>query len=415
MNPRPLARLLLPALPLLFVAGCGKSEAQGPPQGPQGRPPVAVVTAVASTRDVPVYIDQIGAARASENVQIRPQASGRITKRYFDDGQTVKVGDRLFDIDPRPYQAALDSAKAQLAQNQAELRKANIDFTRSQKLIEKQAIGQQEFETDRTAYQTAQAKVQSAEAAIETAQVNLGYTEIRSPIDGRIGQRLVDAGNIVTANSGTALVEIRRFDPLYVDFTVPEAELDRVRRYRDEGGGSGATTRPATDPSTSPAADSTPLTVKVWLPDKPKKVVDGKLEFVDNAVAAQSGTVMLRATVPNADLYFWPGQFVQVRLVLRTIDGAVVVPEQAVQVGQDGKFLFVVKPDGTVAKADVTPGQRQGSDVVIEQGIEAGQRVVTEGQLMLSPGAKVKELNGPSTGPSTQPAAPDDEKLGLQG
>ncbi len=395
MKRTPPAALLLLAM---LAPGCGKKD-----EAPQGRPPVAVETATAVTRAVPVYIDQIGTARASESVQIRPQASGQITKRYFEDGQDVKAGDRLFDIDARPYKAALDSAKASLAQAEAQVAKAKIDFDRSTKLRKTDAIGQQEFENDRTAFQSQTAQVQAAQAAVETAEVDLGYTEIRSPIAGRIGQRLVDVGNIVTADSSTVMAEVRRFDPIYVDFTVPEDQIARVRDMRER-----ATTQPTTRATSQPATQPAGLTVQAWLPAQPDARRDGRLDFLNNSVGAQSGTVALRGTLPNADRHFWPGQFVQVRLILRTVPDAVLVPTDAVQVGQDGQFVFVVKDDQTVDKIPITPGQKQGSDTVVETGLTAGQTVVTQGQLMLSPGAKVKDLGNKA--PTTGPAATDSDK-----
>jgi membrane fusion protein, multidrug efflux system len=297
-----------------------------------------------------------------------PQVSGRITERRFQDGDNLKKGQLLFVIDPSPFQASLDSAKATLAQAEAALELAKVQFARDQELVDTRAISKQDYDTKKSTVDQSAAQVEAAKAAIETAQINLDYCYIHSPIDGRAGARLVDAGNIVQANT-TALLSIQRVDPIYAVFTVAESDLPAVQKQMTHN----------------------TLKALVRLPsDTEENARAGKVEFLDNSVQNATGTVNLRATLPNADRHFWPGQFVNVKLVLETEKGAVIVPNQAAQISQQGPFVFVIKSDNTAELRPVTLGQRQGNDVVIAKGLAAGEHVVLAGHLLVRPGGKVQ-------------------------
>ncbi|MBZ5661666.1 MAG: efflux RND transporter periplasmic adaptor subunit [Acidobacteriia bacterium] len=356
----------------LLLSGCAKKD---PPA--LERPPSPVIVTPAVTANVPVYLDEVGRSVAREVVSVQPEVSGRITEIRFTDGADLKKGDPLFTIDPRPFQAQLDAAEANLVQSKAALDFAKIQFARVQDLVESKAIARQDYDTRKNAVDVGEAQVRQNEAAVESARLNLEYTAIRSPIDGRAGHRLVDVGNVVTANS-TTLLTIERLDPIYADFTVTENDLPAVQRNARGG----------------------ELKVEVRIPDEPDKPVVGRLTFLDNSVQASSGTVMLRATVPNADHRLWPGQFVNVRLVLATLPKAVLVPVTATQDSAKGPFVYVVKQDSTAELRIVKLGQRQGDLIVVEQGIQPGERVVVTGQLGVMPGAKVRVDAAPAAGPA---------------
>jgi multidrug efflux system membrane fusion protein len=356
----------------LLLSGCAKKD---PPA--IERPPSPVIVAPVVTASVPVYLDEVGRTVAREMVSVQPEVSGRITEIRFTDGANLKKGDPLFTIDPRPFQAQLDSAEANLVQSKAALDFAKIQFARVQDLVESRAIARQDYDTRKNAVDVSTAQVKQNEAAVESARLNLEYTSIRSPIDGRAGRRLVDVGNVVTANS-TTLLTIERLDPIYADFTVTENDLPAVQR-NSRGG---------------------QLRVEVRLPDEPERPVVGRLTFLDNTVQASSGTVLLRATVPNADRHLWPGQFVKVRLVLAMLPKAVLVPATATQDSAKGPFVYVVKEDSTAELRPVKLGQRQGDLIVVEQGLEPGERVVITGQLGVMPGAKVRVDTPPAAAPA---------------
>jgi multidrug efflux system membrane fusion protein len=358
-----------------MASGCAKKD---PP--PFERPPSPVVVTPAISKDVPSYLDEVGRTVAREVVSVQPEVSGRITEIHFTDGADLKKGDALFTVDPRPFQAQLDSAEANLAQSKAALDFANIQFARVKDLVESRAIARQDYDTRKNAVDVGEAQVRQNEAAVESARLNLEYTSIRSPIDGRAGHRLVDIGNVVTANQST-LLTIERLDPIYSDFTVTESDFSAVKRN----------------------AANRSLKVEVRLPDQPDKPFAGQLTFLDNSVQPSSGTVMLRATVPNLNHQLWPGQFVNVRLILLTLPKAVLVPTAATQDSSKGTFLYVVKDDSTAELRPVKLGQRQGDLVVIEQGLKPGERVVTNGQLGVMPGGKVRVDSG---APATAAQAP---------
>jgi multidrug efflux system membrane fusion protein len=345
------------------------------------RPPAAVTLAVATARDVPVYMDEIGKTVARENVTVSPQVTGRLVEIRFTDGGDVRKGDLLFTIDPRPFQAQLDSALATLAQQKAELDLARTQYKRYADLVVTKAVSQAEHDIRKNAVAVDEAQVKQAEAAVETARLNLQYCTIRSPIDGRAGRRLVDIGNVVEANK-TALLTIQKIDPIYADFTVNQNELTAVQDNMRRG----------------------TLKVEVRLQDEDDKPLPGQLTFLDNAVADATGTVQLRATVDNHERRLWPGRLVKVRLVLSTLKSAVLVPSVAPQMSAKGQFVYVVKDDSTAELRLVKTGQPQGDLVVIEEGVKPGEKVVVNGQLGVTPGGKVRDASAAPAAPAA-PAA----------
>lgn len=358
----------------LFCVSCSRSNTRA--ENAATLPPPLVTVRAATAQDVPKYLDEIGRNVAFESVSVTPQVAGQITERHFQDGDNLKKGQLLFVIDPRPYKAQLDSAKANLQQANAALELAKIQFERDQELVGTRAISKQDYDTKKNAVDVIQAQIESAKAAIETAQINLEYCYIHSPIDGRAGARLVDVGNVVQANT-TSLLSIQRLDPIYATFTITERDLPEVQKQMSHG----------------------MLKALVRLPNDPDAAArGGKVEFLDNAVQNSTGTVNLRATVSNPDRHFWPGQFVNVKLVLATEKSAVLVPNQATQISQQGPFVYVIKGDNTAELRPVSLGQRQGDDVVITKGVQAGERVVVTGQLLVRPGGPVHVDTGAPAG-----------------
>jgi len=385
MNRSLLNRSMPPLLAavLLLCAGCAKKG------GAPGfvMPPRAVTAATVAQEDVPVYLDEIGTCVSTNVAAIVPQVTGKITEVLFTEGTDVKKGDPLFTIDPRPYEAALAQAEATLVQDQAKLRLSADQYKRSQQLASGNFISQQDLDTLQTSVSTGDALLKADEAAVVNAQLNVEYCHIVAPIDGRLGKRLVDIGNVVAANSTASMVVIEQVDPLYVDFTVAEPDLPEVRQHFAAG----------------------PLKVGVSLPDQPEVTREGTLSLIDNTVASATGTVQLRATLPNADRTFWPGQFVNVRLVLQTLKGALLVPTQALQLSQQGPFVFVVKDNSTADLRPIKPGQRQGDLTVVTEGLAAGEKVVVTGQLFLAPGGKVAVVDPAAASASgAAPAAAKD-------
>jgi multidrug efflux system membrane fusion protein len=311
---------------------------------------------------VPFYLDEIGTTGSFETVQIKAQVTGQIVSREFTDGGDVKKGDLLFKIDPRPYEAVLNSAKADAALAQANL-------NRQLELKAKNVTATQELDT-------ARANAMRAEAAVAAAQVNLDFCNVRAPIDGRAGLRNVDVGNVVSPGTEGSLLTIQGLDPIYTDFTVAEPDLPLVRRYLQN---------PNLKVMTDAEDDNVPPRL-------------GDLYFIDNAVQPGAGTVKVRAVTPNSDRALWPSQFVRVRLILDVLKDAPMVPSGAVQIGQNGPYVFVVKPDSTLDLRPVKPGQAHGDETVISEGVKPGEMVVVSGQLQLSPGAKVVAKEEPPAG-----------------
>jgi multidrug efflux system membrane fusion protein len=372
------ARLGFVLLGAGLLSSCGKE-----PQTNVERPPAPVTVAKAVSQDVPVYIDAVGKMVAREVVSIQPQVSGRITKIHFTDGAELKTGDLLFTIDPRPFQAQLNQAEANLAQAEATLSIAKANFARVESVSDPRAVARQDYDTRKNAVENADAVVKQNRAAVENAQLNLDYCTIRSPINGRAGQRGVDVGNVVSANNGSLLV-IQRLDPIYADFTVTERELSAVQRNM---------------------ANRT-LVARVSLPDDVGQAREGNLTFLDNSVQDGTGTVKLRATIANRDRLFWPGRFAKVRLILAIKRDAVLVPAEASQMSAKGSFVYVVKSDSSAEQRFVKPGQRQDEMLVIEDGLKSGEQVVIKGQLGVTPGGKVRIVQPAASENPTAPAKP---------
>ncbi len=362
-------------------------------------PPTPVTTALARARDIPIQIRQIGSVEPVAVIAVKAQISGELNEVLFNEGQDVKKGQELFVIDPRPYQQALDQAEAALQKDialetQAE---ANLARDRAQAANAKQQakrysgleaegviskdqsdsyqttsqVQEEAVRADEAAINSAKASVVSDRSAVETAKLNLSYCYIRSPIDGRAGSLLVQAGNLVKANDTTALVNINQLQPVYVTFSAPEQLLPEIQRY-DAGH--------ALSVNATGVANGSSRTV----------TTTGQLTFIDNTVDSTTGTIKLKATFANNDHALWPGQFISVVMTLRTLDHATVVPSEAIQSGQKGQFAFVVKPDQTVETRLVTVGQTVDNQIVVESGISPGETVVTDGQLRLFPGAHIR-------------------------
>jgi membrane fusion protein, multidrug efflux system len=358
-------RLALAGAALLATAACSRGNVHA---AAPAMPPPLVTAVRATTHDVPRYLDEIGRNAAFESVTVTPQVSGRIVERHFQDGENLRREQLLFVIDPRPYKAQVDSAQAALAQAKAALDLAKIQFARDQEVIGSNAISKQDYDTKKNAVDVDQAQVESAEATLETAKINLDYCYIHSPIDGRAGARLVDVGNVVQPNT-TSLLSIQHLDPIYANFTITEGDLPAVQKQMSGGA----------------------LKADVRLPTDPEEAArSARVEFLDNAVQNGTGTVNLRATMSNSDHHFWPGQFVDVKLVLSTEKEAVLIPNQAAQISQRGPFVYVVKSDDTAELRPVKLGQRQGDEVVVVEGIAPNERVVVAGQMLVRPGGKVR-------------------------
>jgi|YelNatPaOPRAMG01_1025707.scaffolds.fasta_scaffold08537_5 multidrug efflux system membrane fusion protein len=383
-NPRFLAsptrsRRLAAASALLVLAllsACGGTQKRG------GIPPAPVTVAQSVRKDVPIVLSAIGTVEAYNSVNIKPLVGGEITRVAIKEGQDVNKGDVLFIIDPRPYEAALQQAQGILARDKAQLVSAEAQARRYADLVKKDYITKQDYDNAVAAAGALQSSVQADEGAVQTARLNLGYCTVRAPIPGRTSNLLIQLGNVVKANDVPVLV-LNQITPIYVNFSVPESELSEIRRQQAVH----------------------PLKVLAALPTGGAPF-EGELSLINNTVDPTTGMILLKATFPNEDKALWPGSFVHVSLTLGTRKGAVVVPDKAIQEGQQGTFLFVVKPDRTVEMRPVTVGQRRNDEAIIEKGLQAGEEVVTDGQLRLFPGAKVEIKNGPAPtqGAGTSPA-----------
>jgi multidrug efflux system membrane fusion protein len=377
--------LVLVALTLtvaMIVNGC--SRGGGETNGGTGVP-VLVAQAVVTNLPVQIQPPPVGHVMPYSTVTIRPQVGGIISAVHFKEGQEVKQNDLLFTIDPRPSQAALEAARAALARDTAQLENAKIQFDREQKLFAQKLVSQDEFDTSKAGMDALQGTVQADQAAVTNAQLNLEFTEIRAPFDGVTGGLQFYQGNVVKAPDDT-LVTLNQIHPIYVQFGVPEQYLPEIQREM---------------------RDNT-LKVAATFENMDEPPPQGKLTFVDNSVDPTTGMIQLKATFPNEQSMLWPGQFVNVTLTLSELTNVVVVPSQAAQTGQNGEYLYVVKSnqsDQTVEEQRVAIGVTYQGVTVIKSGVQAGETVVTDGQLRLTPGAKVSVHAAGAAGPSTNSTA----------
>jgi len=362
---------------LCMTAACSKTKA-----GPPVDSAAPVVVAAATQRDIPLEVKTVGTVEAYSNVQVKSMIAGEITKEGFTEGQDVRRGDLLFVIDPRPYQAALAQAQGNLERDLANEANARSQATRYAALFKEGVVSREQYDQVTTAADALKQAVEADRAAVETAKVNLTYTTIYSPLDGRTGNLMVHRGNVVKANDITILT-INQVQPIYATFSVPEMYLPEIKR----------------------AQASRKLPVMVRVPNEPK-AAEGVLTFIDNTVDPATGTIKLKATFANHDRRLWPGQFADVSLTLSTDKNAVLIPSAAVQTGQNGQYVFVVTPDNTAELRNVKVSRVVGSDSVITSGVRAGEQVVTDGQVRLTPGKKValsKPANAAGNAAATQP------------
>jgi multidrug efflux system membrane fusion protein len=411
--------LLLLPLFLLALAGCSQDgvSASGAPGGGKGGKKgggggdVPVTVAVVSQKNVPVEINVIGNVEAYSTISVKAQIGGELTNVYFHEGDFVKKGDLLFAIDKRPFEASLSQAMATIAKDEAALGQAranlardnaNLHYQQSQAnryaelfkggIISKDQSEQlsatadataQAVAADEAAIKSAQAGIEASKAAVEQARVQLSYTEIKSPIDGRTGNLNVKQGNLLAPN-GAELMTITEVEPIYVTFSVPEAQLNDIKRFMGER----------------------KLEVRARTQDESAVEETGVLTFVDNSVDAATGTIKLKGTFSNTDRKLWPGQFVRVTLRMSMRSNAIVVPNQAIQTGQNGTFVYVVRPNRTVEVRDITASLRVDQDMVVDSGLQAGETVVTEGQLRLAPDSRVAVRDANGRGPGGKGGAP---------
>ena len=412
-------------LTLWATAACNSAATSGSGAGGGGRGgrggrggnagPVPVVVGKVTQRDVPVDIAAIGNVEAYSTVSVRSQVTGMLTDVKFREGDFVKAGDALFTIDPRSYKAALQQAEANITRDEALLRQADAQLNRDQananysklqadrqhQLVARGLISTDQEEqaaaaanssgaavnADKAAVESAKAQLVAQQATVDSAKVQFDYTAIQSPLSGRTGNLMVKAGNLVSANV-TELTTITQIEPVYVTFSMPAVHLQEIKLHMAEGN----------------------LSVVATPQDAAGHPVTGRLTFVDNAVDAATDTIKLKATFDNADRALWPGQFARISLRLATLPNATVVASQAVQTGQDGQFVFVMKADSTVEQRAVTTGDSVDQDVVITKGLQPGESIVTEGQLRLEPGTRIQRAD-----PKTGEAAPAGGRAGRGG
>jgi membrane fusion protein, multidrug efflux system len=350
--------------------GKGSANVRGRSGAGAGRPreavPVLVVTAI--QKSVPVQLRAVGNVEPYTTVAIKSQVTGVLMEAHFKEGQDVKKGQQLFTIDPRPFEAALRQAEANMQRDNAQLRNLREQVRRYAELVEKQYVSREQYDLIKTNADAAEAVVEADKAAVENAKVQLSYCYIYSPVNGRVGSLLVNEGNLVRVNDAAPLVIINQVNPINVTFSVPEQHLTDLTRHMSGG----------------------TLKVDASFQADDGRPEQGKLEFVDNAVDRSTGTIKLKAVFANTDRRLWPGQFVNVALTLTTEPNAVVVPSEAIQVGPEGQHVFVVQPDKGVEVRPVTMGTTSGGQAVITKGLAAGEQIVREGQFLLGPGSRIE-------------------------
>jgi multidrug efflux system membrane fusion protein len=357
-------------LPLaILVLGLSACSPSKKPEGGAARkaPTVPVVAAIVEQREVPVQLHAIGNVRAKSTVAVKARVTGQIAKIHFNEGQDVKEGDVLMNMDPAPFEVVLAQAKARLAQATTQAGIAQRQAERYTNLVTTGGVSREEVDNLKSTADAAGSNTEAAEAAVKEAELQLSYCTVRSPLTGRAGRRVVDAGNVVKADE-TDLVVINQLKPIEVIFSVPEQHFADIQRYMKEN----------------------KLKVSITPTHGAAKAIDGVLSFVDNAIKPATGTLEVKATMPNEDLALWPGQYGEIALTLTTQPNAIVVPATAVQTGQNGQYVFVIKEDSTAEYREVQMDRTLGTEAIIAKGLNKGEQVVIDGQLRLTPGSKVE-------------------------
>ena len=326
-----------------------------------------MTAATAVQKTVPIELSAIGNVEAYSTVSMKSQIGGVLTRVHFREGQDVNKGDLLFTIDPRPHEAALKQAEANLAKDIAQLEHARVEVRRYEELVRKGYVAQEQYDQIRTNDATLEAVVNADNALVENAQLQLQYCSIHSPVTGRTGNLMANQGNLIKANADNAMITINQIQPIYVSFSVPEQYVGEIKKYMSSG----------------------KLKVDVVIGKDEKYPEAGVVTFVDNTVDAATGTIKLKATFMNNKKQLWPGQFVHVTMTLTARPDSIVVPSQAIQTGQEGPFVFAIKPDLTVESRSVVIGLTFEYETVVEKGLQVGERVVTDGHMRLFPGATV--------------------------
>jgi len=366
---RLIQNFIVVVLPLAVVSCNGGEASNAPPGGGRGGgpAPVPVTVAVVERKAMPIEIRVIGTAEPYSTVAVRAQLTGQLTDVKFKEGDDVKEGQPLFALDRRPLEAALQQAQANLDRDIAQAANAESQAKRYQDLAERGIATREQVDTSRTGATASSATVEADRAALENAKVQLQYATIAAPLSGRTGALMVHEGNLIRANDTVPLVVINQVTPIYVSFAIPESRLPELKRYMALGS----------------------LRVHAAPPNETGPEATGQITFVDNAVDQTTGTIRIKGTFPNEDRRLWPGQFVNVSVTLTTDPGAIVVPTSAIQAGQQGSYAFVVKPDKTVDMRPVQVARTSFSEIVVQQGLQPGETVVTDGQLRLTPGSRI--------------------------
>lgn len=355
--------------------------------------PVPVIAGTVAKKDMPIYLEGVGTVQAFNTVTVRPRVDGQVEKIGFVEGQDVRVGDLLAQIDPGPYRTAMDQAVAKKGQDEAQLANARVDLKRYADLLANEGVTQQQYDTQKALVDQLIAAVKADDAAIESAKVQLDYTTITSPIDGRTGIRQVDQGNIVHASDATGIVTLTQLKPISVVFTLPAQTLNRIRRE----------------------SNGDELTVLAVDMDNTNVIAQGKLAVIDNQIDTSTATIKLKATFANTNLHLWPGQFINARLLLTTRKDSAVVPASVIQRGPEGAFAFVINDDQTVDMRPVSVALIEQGEAVVDEGLKPGERVVVDGQYKLQKGSRIKESDGSGSGQKKGGKTPGSDKKGKGG
>ncbi len=377
----PLILMGLLTLSALMFSGCGSEKKADPAKARRDRP-VPVTVSPVLEKTIPVQIKAIGNVEAYATVSIKSRVGGELRQISFRGGQDVNKGDLLFTIDPDPYEVTLKQTQANLAKSMALLKKAEEDRARYADLVQKEYISQEQYDQSRTNVDALKAQIKADQAAVDNARLQVSYCYIRAPLSGRTGDLLADKGNMIKAqDDNKSLVVINQIQPIYISFAIPEQNLGEIKKYAAAG----------------------QLKLKAMVPKDGEYPEEGTLSFMDNTVDKATGTIKLKGTFPNKARHLWPGQFVNVVLDLTAQSNALVVPSQALQTGLEGQYVFIVRPNLTAETRPVVIGRPFNGQTVIEKGLQAGEKVVTDGQFQLISGTKVQIKNELESKGTTRP------------